>query len=359
MKCGIVGLPNAGKSTLFKALTAQKVDAENYPFCTIEPNMGVVTVPDSRLDNLTQIFKSQKTIYPFVEFVDIAGLIKGAHKGEGLGYKFLSHIRESQALLHVVRCFEDKNIGHVYSHVDPCRDIEIVESELLLSDLETVQNRINKIEKPSKMNKEMQKELEVLKKLMSFINEGNPVRLFATKSHEQPFIQPLHLLTTKDMLYICNVNDSDNLKQDQHVESVKNKVGESNILKLSGQLEAELAEISAEEKTEYLKSLGMEEPALNRLIRKAYALLNLVTFFTAGEQESRGWTIQKGTQAPQAGGTIHSDFEKGFIRAETYSCEQLFQCRSLAELKSKGLYRLEGKDYVVQDGDVLHFRFNT
>ena len=359
MRCGIVGLPNAGKSTLFKALTSQEVDAENYPFCTIEPNMGVVTVPDSRLKKLAQIFNSKKTIYPFVEFVDIAGLIKGAHKGEGLGYKFLSHIRESQALLHVVRCFEDKNIGHVYSNIDPCRDIEVVESELLLSDLETVQNRINKIEKLSKSNKEMQKELEVLKRLLSFINEAQPVRLFPVKKYELPFLQSLHLLTAKETLYICNINDSADSWQDQHVQSVKNKVGESHVLKISSQLESELMELNAEEQKEYLKSLNIKESALNRLIRKAYALLNLITFFTAGEQEARGWTIKKGSLAPQAGGAIHSDFEKGFIRAETYDCEQLFQCGLLSALKSKGLYRLEGKSYAVQDGDVLHFRFNT
>ncbi len=359
MKCGIVGLPNAGKSTLFKALTAQKVDVENYPFCTIEPNMGVVTVPDSRLEKLAQIFKSKKTIYPFVEFVDIAGLIKGAHKGEGLGYKFLSHIRESQALLHVVRCFEDKNIGHVYSNVDPCRDIEIVESELLLSDIETVQNRINKIEKPSKSNKEMQKELEVLKRLITFINDGQSALLFSVEKHELPFVQSLHLLTAKEILYICNVNDSINSQQDQYVESVKNKVGESHVLRLSGQLESELAELNTEEKKEYLKSLNMEEPALNRLIQKAYTLLDLITFFTAGEQETRGWTIKKGSLAPKAGGVIHSDFEKSFIRAETYDCQQLLEYGSLATLKSKGLYRLEGKNYIVQDGDVLHFRLNA
>ena len=359
MKCGIVGLPNAGKSTLFRALTAQKVDAENYPFCTIEPNKGIVNVPDPRLEKLSQIFKSKKTIYPFVEFVDIAGLIKGAHKGEGLGYKFLSHIRESRSLLHVVRCFEDKNIGHVYSNVDPCRDIEIVESELLLSDLETVQSRMSKIEKLAKADKEKRKELEILKKLVDFINKGHSVRLFKAEQNEMPVIESLHLLTNKDVLYVCNMNDSSDSKQEEHVKAVEDKVGVDHVFKLSGQLESELSELSLEDKKEYLKSLNMEEPALNRLIRQAYSLLNLITFFTAGDTESRGWTVQKGTLAPQAGGAIHSDFEKGFIRAETYSCQDIFQHHSLVALKSKGIYRLEGKNYIVQDGDVLHFRFNN
>ena len=357
MRCGILGLPNAGKSTLFQALTMQKVAAENYPFCTIEPNVGVVQVPDNRIDKLSAIFKPEKVIYPVMEFVDIAGLVKGAHKGEGLGHRFLSHVRESKALIHVVRCFEDKNIGHVYQDVNPLRDIEIVESELLLADLATTQNRIDKIKKPSAENKEMKKELSLLEKLLDFLNQGRPATQFQTDIHEELFIQRLHLLTRKSVLYVCNADE--NHSENPYVQQVREKMGENRVLSLSGKLESELAELDESDRLQYLENLQMEEPALNRLIRSTYALLDLITFFTASSKEVRGWTVKKGSTAPQAGGVIHSDFEKGFIRAETYSVEDLFRLGSLSALKSKGFYRLEGKNYCVQDGDVLHFRFNV
>ena len=357
MRCGILGLPNAGKSTLFQALTLQKVSAENYPFCTIEPNVGVVKVPDSRIEKLASFFKPEKIIYPVMEFVDIAGLVKGAHKGEGLGHRFLSHVRESRALLHVVRCFEDKNISHVYQNVDPLRDIEIVESELLLSDLEVVQNRIDKIKKPSAAHKEMKKELDVMERLMVFLNQGCPAVQFQAEKHEAFFIQRLNLLTEKSILYVCNSDEHHS--NNPYVHQVREKMGEHRVLSLSGKLESELAELEETERIQYLEVLKMKEPALNRLIRSTYALLNLITFFTAGSQEVRGWTVKKGSTAPQAGGVIHSDFEKGFIRVEVYSSEELFRLGSVSDLKNKGFYRLEGKTYCVQDGDVLYFRFNT
>lgn len=356
MRCGILGLPNAGKSTLFQALTMQKVAAENYPFCTIEPNVGVVQVPDQRMDRLSAIFKPEKVIYPVMEFVDIAGLVKGAHKGEGLGHRFLSHVRESKALIHVVRCFEDKNIGHVYQEINPLRDIEIVESELLLADLAAVQNRIDKIKKPSAENKEMKKELSLLERLLNFLNNGSPAIQFQAEIHEDFFIQRLHLLTRKSVLYVCNA-DEDHSKN-PYVQQVREKMGENRVLFLSGKWEAELAELEEQDRLQYLADLQMEEPALNRLIRSTYSLLDLITFFTASSKEVRGWTVRKGATAPQAGGVIHSDFEKGFIRAETYAVKDLFHLGSLSTLKSKGFYRLEGKNYCVQDGDVLHFRFN-
>jgi len=357
MKCGILGLPNAGKSTLFQALTMQKVAAENYPFCTIEPNVGVAQVPDKRIDRLSSIFKPEKVVYPVMEFVDIAGLVKGAHKGEGLGHKFLSHVRESRALIHVVRCFEDQNIGHVYQDVNPLRDIEIIESELLLADLTTVQNRIDKIRKPSVENKEMKKELLILEKLLDFLNQGRPAIQFQAERHEECLIQRLYLLTQKSVLYVCNADE--NYSKNPYVQQVKEKIGESRSLALSGKLEAELAELDGSDRLRYLESLQMEEPALNRLIRCAYSILDLITFFTAGSKEVRGWTVKKGSLALQAGRVIHSDFEKGFIRAEAYSAEDLFRLGSLSALKNRGFYRLEGKNYCVQDGDVLHFRFNV
>ena len=356
MRCGILGLPNAGKSTLFQALTMQKVAAENYPFCTIEPNVGVVQVPDHRIEKLSSIFKPEKVIYPVMEFVDIAGLVKGAHKGEGLGHRFLSHVRESKALLHVVRCFEDKNISHVYQSIDPLRDIEIVESELLLADLDVVQNRIDKIKKPSSVHKEMKKELSLMERLMDFLNQGCPAVQFQVEAHEELFIRRLNLLTGKSILYVCN--SGDNHSENPYVHQVREKLGKNRVLSLSGKLESELAELDKAERVQYLETLQMEEPALNRLIHCTYSLLNLITFFTAGATEVRGWTVQKGSTAPQAGGVIHSDFEKGFIRAETYSVEDLFRLGSLSALKSGGFYRLEGKTYCIQDGDVLHFRFN-
>ena len=356
MKCGIVGLPNAGKSTLFNSLTSGRASAENYPFCTIDPNVGVVEVPDTRIEKLQKLFQPEKTIYPAAHFVDIAGLIKGAHKGEGLGHQFLSHIRETKALLHVVRCFENKDTAHVYSSIDPCRDIEIVESELILADLDTLQNRLHKIEKPSSNNKEMKQELQVLKKILNFMNEGKKASLFKREPHESVFIERLFLLTDKPVLYVCNADDSSKT-ENTYIRQMKDRVGENTVFTLSGKLESELAQMPSDEKQQYLEALEIKEPALNRLIEKAYSLLNLITFFTAGKKEVRGWTVKKGSLAPQAAGVIHSDFEKGFIRAEVASFENLSRLGSIQALKEKGLYHLEGRKYVVKDGDILYFRF--
>ena len=355
MKCGIVGLPNAGKSTLFKALTALKVDAENYPFCTIEPNTGVVQVPDERVEKLVQIFKPKKSIYPTIEFVDIAGLIKGAHKGEGLGHQFLSHIRESHALLHVVRCFENKNITHVYSHIDPLRDIEIIESELLLADLSTVQNKLEKLKKISQVQKELRPEFEFLERLFHFLNEGKNAREFKVQKEEKIWLKDLHLLTLKPCLYVCNVDEKDTSYAQKAIE----KMGEKQTLMISCELESELLHLSPEEQKQYLTSLGIKERALNRLIKKAYSFLDLITFFTAGPKEVHSWTTSRHTLAPQAGGIIHTDFKRGFIRVEVYSCEDLFKLGSEKKLKEKGLYRIEGKNYLIKDGDVVFFRINV
>ena len=355
MKCGIVGLPNAGKSTLFKALTALKVDAENYPFCTIEPNVGVVQVPDERVEKLSQIFKPEKSIYPIVEFVDIAGLIKGAHKGEGLGHQFLSHIRESHALLHLIRCFEDKNVTHVYSHIDPLRDIEIIESELLLADLSAVQNKLEKLKKISQTQKKLRAEVEFLQKLFQFLNEGNNAREFEIQKEEKPWLKELHLLTLKPCLYVCNVDEKDT----SYAQKVVEKMGEKQTLLVSCELESELLSLTPEEQKQYLESLGIKERALNRLIKKAYSFLDLITFFTAGSKEVHSWTAARHTLAPQAGRIIHTDFERGFIRVEVYSCEELFKLGSEKKLKEKGLYRVEGKNYFIKDGDVVFFKINV
>lgn len=334
-----------------------KVPIENYPFCTIEPNIGVVQVPDLRIEKLTQIFKPQKSIYPVMEFVDIAGLVKGAHKGEGLGQKFLSHIQQCQALLHVVRCFENQNISHVFSNVDPLRDIEIIESELVLADLTTIQNRLQKIQKPAQADKELKKETEALKKIFEFMNKGNLASDYKELKEEKIFIDSLFLLTRKPVLYLCNI---DELKNGDHfVRALKDKVGEDKIITISGKWEADIISLSEIEQKEFLKEFNFEKRALDRLIQKAYHLLDLITFFTAGEKEVRAWTVKKGTKAPQAGSVIHSDFEKGFICTEVYTCSDLFHLGSIQSLKEKGLYRLEGKSYIVQDGDVMFFKFNV
>ena len=359
MKCGLIGLPNVGKSTLFKALTAIPVPAENYPFCTIEPNVGAVQVPDPRIKKISRFFEPEKQIYPMMEFVDIAGLVKGAHQGEGLGSRFLSHIRECQALLHVVRCFEDKNISHVFSEINPLRDIEIIESELILSDLLTVKTRLEKIEKRSQSEKHLRKEAETLKKISEFMNQGQSAGAFPIESEEQlKIIRRLYLLTMKPVLYLCNMGEAPSAEAEKSAVQLKNKISAGQVITISGKLESDLAVLEDSEKKEFLETLGMKEPALHRLIREAYRLLDWITFFTAGKQEVRGWTVKKGAKAPEAAGRIHSDFEKGFIRAEVYLCEDLFRLQSVKALKESGRYRVEGKNYEVQDGDVIFFRTN-
>jgi GTP-binding protein YchF len=363
LQCGIVGLPNVGKSTLFNALTSAKAEAANYPFCTIDPNVGVVTVPDPRMDQIADIFKPAKLIPATIEFVDIAGLVAGASKGEGLGNQFLGHIRQVNAIVHVVRCFDDPNIVHVAGSVNPARDIETINTELMLADLDTVEKRFQRIEKVAKTaDKEAKKEFEVVKALLEALQAGRPARSVTIDPLEAHFADELHLLTSKPVLYVCNVSEDDFSKGgNSWVEQVA-KIADSennNWLLICSAMEAEIAQLDKAEQVEFLQSLGVTEPGLNRLIREAFKLLHLQTYFTAGPKELRAWTIHEGTKAPQAAGVIHSDFERGFIRAETYNCDDLFALKSEAAVKEAGKYRSEGKEYVVKDGDVLFFRFNV
>lgn len=363
MKLGIVGLPNVGKSTLFNALTSAKAEAQNYPFCTIEPNIGIVTVPDKRIDMLSELIKPEKTTYATVEFVDIAGLVKGASKGEGLGNKFLSHIREVDAIAHVVRCFEDKNVTHVAGKIDPISDIETINLELMLSDLEMIENRLKKVEKMAKGDKSYIKELELLETLKSSIEEEKPLRSLSFTDEELNLIKSFSLLSLKPVLYVCNVSEDDLLAEEdnEYVKQVKAYAKEegSEVITVSAKIESEISQLTEEEKKEFLAELGLKESGLDKLINASYDLLGLMSFLTAGEKEVRAWTIKKGTKAPQAAGKIHSDIERGFIRAEVINYKDLLECGGMSKAKEKGLVRLEGKEYVMQDGDVVLFRFNV
>ncbi|MFO7750999.1 MAG: redox-regulated ATPase YchF [Desulfobacteraceae bacterium] len=367
LNCGIVGLPNVGKSTLFSALTSAPAEAANYPFCTIEPNVGIVDVPDSRLYKIADHITTQKIVPASVEFVDIAGLVKGASKGEGLGNQFLAHIRQVGAIVHVVRCFDDDNVVHVDGKIDPVSDMETIGMELAFADLETVEKRIENLARLLKSQEKKvadmaRKTQPVLDILADGLANGKPARSLGLTGDQKNLVQDLHLITMKKQLYCCNVSDDDVLEENDYVKAVRKfaQQDDSQVIVISGKMEAEISELETrQEKMEFLEAAGLSESGLDRLITAGYAMLGLETYFTAGEKEVKAWTFPKGAKAPQAAGVIHSDFERGFIRAETYHVSDLLEFKSELKLREKGKLRLEGKEYTVNDGDVLHFRFNV
>lgn len=364
MKLGIVGLPNVGKSTLFNAITSAGAQSANYPFCTIEPNVGMVSVPDERLDKLAEMYEPEKFTPATIEFVDIAGLVKGASKGEGLGNKFLSHIREVDAIVHVVRCFDDTNIVHVDGSVDPARDIETINLELIFADMDMVQNRIDRVSKLMKGDKSLAAEVDFLKRLWSHLETGAPARSMEKTDDELAMLKEVSLLSMKPVIYACNMSEEDfssgyeNNPYYSKVEEIA-KSENADTLPICAELEAQISELQPDEKLMFLSELGLEQSGLERLIKTCYSLLGLISYLTAGKPEVRAWTITNGTKAPQAAGKIHTDFERGFIRAEVVAFNDLMECGNMVAAKEKGLVRSEGKEYVMQDGDIVLFRFNV
>ncbi len=363
MKIGIVGLPNVGKSTLFNSITKAGAECANYPFCTIEPNIGVVAVPDERIDKLAEMYKPQKVTKAVVEFVDIAGLVKGASKGEGLGNKFLSHIREVDAICQVVRCFEDSNVIHVDGNVNPLRDIETINLELIFADMETIEKRLEKAKKNLKADKKYQAEIDLLEKIKENLEKGIPARAIDYNEDEQEMLKDMFLLTAKPIIYIANISEDqiENAENEPMVKEVKEYASKEHaeVIPLCVKVEEELSGLEEQDKKEMLEALGLEESGLDKLIKKSYDLLGLMSFITAGEPEVRAWTIKKGTKAPKAAGKIHSDIERGFIKAEIVSYDDLIREGSMLSAKEKGLVRQEGKDYIMQDGDIVLFKFNV
>jgi ribosome-binding ATPase len=360
--CGIVGLPNVGKSTLFNAITAAGAEAANYPFCTIEPNVGVVLVQDDRIDKLVKLYSSQKIVPSSIEFVDIAGLVKGASKGEGLGNQFLSHIRDVDAIAHVVRCFDDPNVVHVDGSVNPKRDIEVIETELIFKDLDTVEKKSRDAEHRAKNDKKVKPEFDFCLKLKDHLFSGRLARYIDIHhDDEKLWLRDMHLLTNKPVMYVCNVHEREIATGNQYVEEVKEIAAKegAKVVVVSAAVEAEVAELPAEDRAGFLEDLGLKESGLQKVVREGMELLNLITFFTAGPKETHAWTLRRGALAPEAAGVIHTDFEKGFIRAEIMKCDDLLRLGSDAKIKEAGLLHIEGRDYMIQDGDICHFRFNV
>ena len=363
LNCGIVGLPNVGKSTIFNALTSAKAQAANYPFCTIDPNTGVVTVPDERLDRIAELVQPKSLVPTTMEFIDIAGLVEGASKGEGLGNQFLGHIRATDAVCHVVRCFDDPEVVHVAGGVNPLHDIDIIDTELLLADLDTVEKRNTKVERAAKASSDgkVKAEHAMLQKLLTVLRAGKPARTADLTDDERVLSRELFLITAKPQLYVANVDETCLIAGNAYTAAVEQRAAQegSQVVRICGAMESEIAQLEPAERDEFLNDMGLSEPGLNRLIHSAYRLLDLITYFTAGVQEVRAWTIRRGTKAPGAAGVIHSDFEKGFIKADCYASSDLFALGSEQAVKEKGLLRSEGKEYVVKDGDILFFKFNV